>query len=203
MSRYRSDRKTAPGVRGGKVLKKNRHAPTRENSLRVGRLKGNGRHVIRLDDVWKFIRLLPHWKRVSADLDVVYLSGRNDNGYDGLYEWTQCPTITLEAWNETLTIDAGDIFVDSHRDLFCRLGVEMVKDEAGFPVCHFSEESARAYQLLHVFLHELGHHEHRISRGGGGGSEEYAEAYAYKWEKKIWPRYCEAFHFRPVPSEID
>lgn len=59
-----------------------------------------------------------------------------------------------------------------------------------------TDSQARAYQLLHIFLHELGHHHDRMttkrqlstSRG-----EPYAEAYARRHEGLIWDRYLKVF----------
>ena len=62
-------------------------------------------------------------------------------------------------------------------------------------LCKFTEAQARAYQLLHILLHELGHHDRittksqkRASRG-----EPYAEAYALTYEAKIWDVYQRRF----------
>ena len=65
--------------------------------------------------------------------------------------------------------------------------------------CLFTAESARAYQLLHVFLHELGHHHFRITAGRDKscGTEKYAGDYAFRMERRVWSQYCEAFHFDP------
>ncbi len=56
-------------------------------------------------------------------------------------------------------------------------------------VCHFSDWQVRAYQLLHIFLHELGHHHDRYADNG----EDYAEHYARKYESAIWDRYLVEF----------
>ena len=62
-------------------------------------------------------------------------------------------------------------------------------------LCHFTETSARGYQLLSVLLHELGHHHDRLttrSRCVGRG-EPYAERYAIEHTDLIWERYLRAF----------
>ena len=62
--------------------------------------------------------------------------------------------------------------------------------------CQFNTAQVRAYQLLHVFLHELGHHHDRIttkSRAETARGENYAEQYAFKHEALIWERYIERF----------
>lgn len=60
----------------------------------------------------------------------------------------------------------------------------------------WTEAQARAYQLLHIFFHEFGHHHDRMTtkrqvRGSRG--ESYAEAYARQYEDLIWDRYLRVF----------
>jgi hypothetical protein len=49
--------------------------------------------------------------------------------------------------------------------------------------------------LLHVFLHELGHHQQRL--GGQMNTrrldEDYAERFALKRFKELYPKYIELF----------
>lgn len=62
--------------------------------------------------------------------------------------------------------------------------------------CLFDRRQARAYQLLHVLLHELGHHRDAIRaphRGYCVRGESYAEHYANRHADKIWSRYERAF----------
>ena len=200
-----NSRKTTPKVRDGQVQKKNRHAPTRLNSLSVGIGGGGGRLVTTKEDVWKFVRLIPDWKRVSSDLDLIYLDAGVIEEADGWYESPEQPTIALSAFEDDLRIYPGQDYFDQHQSLFKRLGVDIQEDEHGYPVCQFDEDSAKAFQLLHILLHELGHHHYRITRGRGRstGDEKYAENYAFKMERKIWKRYCQAFDFKPNNSEQD
>lgn len=212
MARFSSNRKTTPKVRNGKVQKKNRHQPTRQNSLVVGLEKSSCRHVLTKEDIWKFLRLIPDWKRVSKDLDLIFLANESedDEGCDGWY-WSlrNCPQIALNGWEEDLRKYVGPNYYHSHQALFNRLGLELQKDaesEEDYRYLQFDEDSAKAFQLLHIFLHELGHHHYRITKGrsnGEIGSEQYAESYAYKLEKQVWPRYREAFHFNPKPLTDD
>lgn len=62
-------------------------------------------------------------------------------------------------------------------------------------ICDFTENQIKAYLLLHIFLHELGHHHDRINtrlkRIARG--EKYAESYAFKYEEIIWNKYFEYF----------
>jgi hypothetical protein len=194
------NRKTAPKVRDGRVQKKNRHAPTRLNSLGIGleRPRSGFRHVASRQDVWKFIRLLPDWKRLSTDLDVIYLAD-GDHDYDGWYEYPQHPSIALAAWPEDLIMRPLSGYYSEHRAIFQSLGVPCESTTESDVLCHFTEDSARAYQLTHIFLHELGHHHYRITEGKGrsAGTEKYAEDYAIRWHRRIWKSYCLQFRFRP------
>jgi hypothetical protein len=63
-------------------------------------------------------------------------------------------------------------------------------------VCKFSEEAARAHQLLATLLHELGHHHDRMttkSKSQASRGESYAEEYAKRYTDQIWTRYLETF----------
>jgi hypothetical protein len=54
----------------------------------------------------------------------------------------------------------------------------------------------RAYQLLHILTHELGHHHDRIttqSQKRAARGEPYAEAYARKYEALVWESFTRHF----------
>ena len=64
------------------------------------------------------------------------------------------------------------------------------------PQCAVGKAQAKGFMLLHIFLHELGHHvdklrskKKNIIRGG----EEFAENYANQTLTEIWPDYCAKF----------
>ncbi len=194
------NRKTAPKVRDGRVQKKNRHAPTRLNSLGVGleQARSGFRHVTTKQDIWKFLRMLPDWKRLSTDLDLIYLAAGSYD-YDGWYEFPQRPSIALSAWAEDLIMRPFSWYYSEHQTIFQTLGVPCEMKTEDDIACRFTEDSARAYQLLHIFLHELGHHHYRITegKGRGCGTEKYAEDYAVRWQHRIWKPYCEQFRFHP------
>ncbi len=64
----------------------------------------------------------------------------------------------------------------------------------------FNDETVQAFQLLHILLHEIGHHydcmtsprQRHTTRG-----ESFAEAYAVDYERRIFPDYCRVFRFQP------
>ena len=66
-------------------------------------------------------------------------------------------------------------------------------------LCRFTVESVKAYQLMHIFLHELGHHYDNINAPKKGfliRGESYAEQYASKYWDLIWERYKKKFGYK-------
>lgn len=61
--------------------------------------------------------------------------------------------------------------------------------------CRFTIAQARAFTLLHVFLHELGHHFDWLSRRGAycQRSEEFAEDFANRFFTSLLPAYFSRF----------
>ena len=60
----------------------------------------------------------------------------------------------------------------------------------------WTQAQARAYQLLHILPHELGHHHDRMtthSRRNAARGEPFAEAYAQRVLDRVWPAYARAF----------
>jgi hypothetical protein len=197
-------RRTATKVRNGRVQKKNNHSLTRLNGLHLGLSDpGKGyRHVTSKEDVWRFLRLIPNWKRLSSDLDLIYLTYATETGYDGWYDSGGEPQIVLCPWPESLMVEMDIPGYKEHEEILHTFGVTASEDEFGIN-CQFTPESARAYQLLHIFLHELGHHEHRMTKGRGrSGREKYAEEYAIRMQRKLWKQYCDLFSFRPKPGSL-
>jgi hypothetical protein len=103
--------------------------------------------------------------------------------------------VAVCAWNRTLWNDelSGRWFED-HMRILARLGVE-VRLEGSRVLSDWSVEQARAFQLIHVFLHELGHHHdaitnrsRRVARG-----EPYAERFAVGLEELIWDDFVRVF----------
>ena len=161
-------RKTAPRVVNGKVQRKNRTAltPTYFNTPQftpvIDRYKpGFGyRHILKKRDVLAFIELLPDWKELSKGLRAVILApGEYNTG--GYY---QSPgVIAICAWDRELWLEVYGDFFEAHRELFAKLEVPCEATPDGHYVCQWTESTIRAYQLLHIFLHELGHHHDRMT----------------------------------------
>jgi hypothetical protein len=72
------------------------------------------------------------------------------------------------------------------------------EEEDGAPgyLAGFTEATVQAFQLVHVLLHEIGHHHDRMTsprRRRSTRGERYAEAYARKHGEQIWADYCRLF----------
>ena len=76
------------------------------------------------------------------------------------------------------------------------LGIDCEETSDGYYLCKFDESDVRGYQLLHILLHELGHHHDRMttrSQKRAGRGEKYAEEYARLYEASIWQQYQKMF----------
>lgn len=188
-------RKTAPKVRDGRVQRKHRHAATAALSLVVRREPpGAGRrHVLTTRDVWQFLDLIPDWHELSRGMEQIVLA-RGGGSWDGVYERfprERTAAIRLASWPTDLWLEKEPHWVREHAEVLAELCVarEVTSDSA--VRCFFTPASARAYMLLHVFLHELGHHhDHLIGRGV---DELPPERFAAEHARALWAPYMRAF----------
>ena len=73
---------------------------------------------------------------------------------------------------------------------------ESIDEDPSGEWCYFDETSIRGFQLMHIFLHELGRYHDQMSTRSkldAARGESYAEQYAIQYADKIWDRYIEAF----------
>ena len=192
-------RRTAPKVIDGRVQKKNRHelTPNYWNTYqkvpvidkeRPGR---NYRHLLTKKDILEFIEIIPEWNELSTGLDAVLLA----RGAEHLDGWYDKGVIGICAWQRKIYRNFSKGYFLDHAAIFSRLGVES-KRHGGDYLCHFTEATAKAYQLLHIFLHELGHHHDRMTTKNqeySGRGETYAEEWAIKYEQIVWDSYLKEF----------
>lgn len=190
------NRKTTPKVKNGKVQKKNRHTETenywntRQDTLQIDKESpGKGyKHFLKKADIIEFLEILPNWNEIEIELDAILLA--QGGGADG---WYNDGVIGICAWDKNMTSSIDKEYFNEHLDLFKRLEIKYeIKKET--VVCHFNDKQIKAFQLLHVLLHELGHHHDRINtknKNKIGRGENYAESYAEKYEKKVWSKYFE------------
>ena len=193
------NRKSAPQVSGGRVQKKNNpdttasYYNTPPPTLVIDRQRpGKGyRHLLLRRDIETFIGLLPDWPELSHGLNAIVLAP----GEYSLNGWHEPGVVHVCAWEADLWIDYAVSHYEDHKAIFERLGVVSHPIENGV-MCEFTEPQARAYQLLHILTHELGHHHDRMttkSKVRASRGETYAEEYALRHEAQIWERYQEAF----------
>lgn len=199
MNRTSINRKSTPGVSGGRVQKKNNpewtanYDTTAPPSLVIDRQRpGQGyKHVLMQRDIEKFIRLLPDWAELSRGLHAIVLAP----GEYSVGGWHTPGVVGVCAWEADLWVDYAVGHYEAHKAILEKLGVAAHAIPNGV-MCEFTEDQARAYQLLHILLHELGHHHDRMTtkpqvRAARG--EPYAEAYALAYEARIWEQYGEEF----------
>jgi hypothetical protein len=202
MSRFH--RKTAPGVRNGRVRHKNNwkrtpncyNTPQRVPAIDRRRPGEGYRHLLQKRDIERFVNLIPDWDDLCSGLDVIVLDvGRDDS--DGWYRWWDGrAAIGIHAWPLNRTWELDEFWYDDHRGLLTRIGTRVETNDAGGRVWHWTPDTARAYQLCHVFLHELGHHHDRMttrSKLDCSRGERYAEGHAWVYEGLIWERYLAEF----------
>lgn len=104
-------------------------------------------------------------------------------------------SIQIPAWEGELWKVFTPEYVREHLEIFELLGVACQSHSDGTE-CRFTPAQAKAFLLLHVFLHELGHHvdrmESKTQRASRRG-EPFAESYANATASFIWPAYLRVF----------
>lgn len=195
------NRKTTPKVKGGKPLKKNNHKltpnywNTSQNEVQIDEEKpGKGyKHFLKKRDVLRFIKIIPNWEELSEYLDAIVLEN-GENDYDGIYD--NNGVICISAWEKEQDVLLDREYFEEHKELFNRLGVKSTKQKDGV-FYEFSVDQIKGFQLLHILLHELGHHYDRIktkSKVRSTKGEKFAEDFAYVNEKEIWDKYQDEFN---------
>jgi hypothetical protein len=146
-------------------------------------------------DIEHFLALLPDWNELSRGLVAIVLAP----GDPTCLGWHRPGIVAVCAWERKLAQWCNGDFVFDHRQVLDRLGVECEpRKKAGEPgfMCKFTEASVRGFLLMHVLLHELGHHHDRMttrSRQDCGRGEDYAEQYALRYAAQLWERYFKVF----------
>ena len=192
------NRRTATKVKDGRVQRKNNHRPTGHDGHVLDR-ESPGRgycHVVTKRDIQEFIDILPGWERLSERLERIVVASPGDacDGSYLFYHREETGAIFLHAWPEDLWMELNTSYFDAHRTIFERLGVSYDRLEECV-VCRFTEAQARAFMLLHVFVHELGHHYDRTNQKHLGASkgEDYAEKFATSRFEQLFPEYVRVF----------
>lgn len=150
------------------------------------------RHVLRRRDVETFLSILPDRDRLVEGLGAIVLA----RGDPELHGWYQMGVIAICAWSRELHLRMRYEHFAKERVLLERLGVP-IERRAHDVLARFDEDTVRGFQLMDVFLHELGHHRDRVttrSRVWCARGEPYAERYAIEYGEQVWARYREAFN---------
>ena len=167
MSRFRCfRRKTAPGVRDGRALRKNnwRRSPCLytdpQPRLAIDRRRpGAGyRHLLLKRDIERFVTLIPNWETASVGLSAIVL----DEGRYCRDGWYYNGVIGIRAWSTEMRFEPHREWYLGHRDFLRRIEARVYGDDPDTVEIHWTPWTARAYQLCHVFLHELDHHRDRM-----------------------------------------
>jgi hypothetical protein len=191
-------RRTATKVKGGRVQRKNRRQPTAHDGYVLDRESpGRGyRHVVSKRDVQAFIEIIPEWQRLSERLGRIVLAAKSDDadGQYAFYHREESGEIFLHPWPDDLWFELTVAYFKAHQAIFERLGVSCDAQEDGV-VCRFTEAQARAFMLLHVFLHELGHHYDYVHQKHFNATkgEDYAERFATSRFDRLFPEYVRVF----------
>lgn len=201
-------RRTSTKVVDGQVTRKNR-----------GYLNGNAEYIIRREpahvgfthvvspnQLRQFLEIVPGWPEAAHRLYEIVLTGGSDDyfGYQTSYRHGKVGVIALCAWPKELWMPASRAFYSEHRHVLDALGVECNRDRLR-SILRFTVAQARAFTLLHVFMHELGHHRDWLRRRGRGlpNKEPIAEGFANSYFDLLLPIYCEKFGDprRPVKED--
>lgn len=192
------NRRTAIKIKDGHVQRKNNHLPTTHQGYVLDRESpGPGfRHLLTKRDLQAFIDLIPDWDRLSTRLEKIIFATRSPSA-DGEYvfyhrEETSC--IFLYPWPEDLWMEFRTSYFDAHLDTFEKIGLSYDRSDEDV-LCRFTESQARAFMLLHVFLHELGHHHHRLRKKHRRSAldENYAERFALQRAEQMFLDYVRVF----------
>lgn len=189
--------KSSPRVRSGKQYRAERGA-SRAKDFNTSRefpeifRKNPGphhRHVLHVKHVRSFLSILPQWNELAVGLNAILLAPHK-TGCDGFH---RPGLVAICAQPRSLRFAVPDWYVQAHRALFKHLNVCVEKTPEGVVITH-TESSLRGFQLLHILLHELGHHHDRMttrSRKRASRGEGFAESYANIHGELIRGRYLD------------
>jgi hypothetical protein len=167
---------------------------TPQNQLVIDRRKP-GRdymHILRKRDIARFIDLIPDWPALSRGLDAIVLSA----GSPEIYGWHIPGVIHLGAWPRGLWERVDTRFVWDNAELLFLLQVAVEPAGKNLWLLQWTRLQARAFLLLDVLLHELGHHHDRIhtrSQWNTARGEAYADEFARQTRRGMWREFQERF----------
>ncbi|MEM1321676.1 MAG: hypothetical protein AAGG75_15570 [Bacteroidota bacterium] len=193
-------RRTATRVKLGKTKHKNNHRltpnywNTAQKDLIIDVQKpGKGyKHFVKKRDLIQFISIIPKWNCIAEGLDAILLA-EGGQDCDGWYN--NNGVIAICAWEKEQDVLLHASYFEAHQPLFDRLNVKYEAQDGAY-YCDFTAQQIKAYQLLHVLLHELGHHYDRIntkSWNKAARGEQFAEQFAFEYESQMLDAYYSTF----------
>lgn len=136
-------------------------------------------------DMERFIELIPQWKELSLGLSQVVLSP----GEKDVLGWRSPGIIGLNAWERELEWeDCTPDFYNMNKELFKSLEIPVLRDGNAY-VIKFTDLTARAFQLLHVFVVLLCQHRDAI----GDKKTNHSKTYWKNRGKELFNRYIQVF----------
>ncbi len=200
-SSWRPGRQT-PKVKGGKTQKKNRwdryvreYPETVDGELPIivePAIRGF-RHPVSETELRQFIEIIPSWQRYSVGLHCLVL-GEGDHSTFG---WHNVGIICLHAW-ESFAQEWSAKFFEETRHTLKRLQVPYEIRDDGWVDCHFTRKTACGFQLMDVFLHEVGHHYDRMltkDQTDCPRGEVFAEGFSTRIADTMWDAFFRRFDF--------
>jgi hypothetical protein len=192
--------KSTPKVKNGRVQKKNRWAETpnywntpQDMPAIDRRRPGRDRvHLLKKRDIINFIGILPDWPELSKGLNAIVMEECEENVAG---QCSSLGVVLISSWRRETWEYLTGRFVREHMPILQKLGVVCEVDKDDYLV-KWTEPQAKAFQLLHILLHEFGHHHDRMStrsKNSIARGEGYAEEYAIKYMDLIWERYKKVF----------
>jgi hypothetical protein len=198
-SRVVRKRKPAPKVLSGRDVRSGRwrETPSYYNTPQpwpvIDRRRPGKRfvHLLRKADLILFTELVPGWTKLVEGLDAIVLS----EGSTETYGWHIPGVVHIGAWPRELWEVVSEDFLEANEDILGRLDVPVTPHGDDY-LLRWTRLKARAFQLLDVFLHEIGHHHDRmttrtkfdIARG-----EPYADEFAQHYRELVWDDYVRHF----------
>jgi hypothetical protein len=168
----------------------------RQSEIRLDRKDpGPGhRHVLTIAQVRAFLELLPDWDDIGVGLDAIVL----DRGRSDAMGWYSEGVVALCAWpaHSGLWHESDREWLEDNRTVLDLLGVAAEEIEGRVGLL-WTEAQARAFMLLDVLPHELGHHRDLMttrSRRHAARGEQFAAAYAREVLDAVWPAYANHFN---------
>jgi hypothetical protein len=166
---------------------------SRQDEIRIDRRQaGQGyRHVVSVADVRAFVGLLPDWDDVAVGLRSIVI----DRGASFAIGWYSPGTVALCAWQSGLWGETTAGWIADNESLLGLLDVAVEKRDGSHFIL-WTERQARAFMLLDVLPHELGHHRDLMTTmdyEDALADEPYADEYAREVRDLVWPAYTRHF----------